>query len=92
MGELVSHVKRGVVAQAVIVWFICFVLALSVEDDGFVFAFYGVASVLFWGGSFVYFRSRQYFWPTDLWAFRLAPVGFLFLAMLSGSVIDGLRS
>ena len=80
------------VAQAVIVWFICLVLALSVEDDGFVFTFYGIASVLFWSGSFIYFRSRPFYSPAELWVFRLAPVGFLFLGMLSASVIDGLRS
>jgi hypothetical protein len=92
MGELVSHLKGRVIAQAIIIWLVCLVLTMMVEDDGFVFAFYAVASVLFWSGSFIYFRSRPFFGPADLWAFRLAPVGFLFLGMLSASVIDGMRS
>ena len=92
MGELVNHLKRRVIVQAIIIWLLCLVFTMGVEDNGFVFAFYAVASVLFWSGSFIYFRRRPFFTPTDLWTFRLAPVAFFLVAMLSGSVIDGLRS
>ena len=87
MGELVNHVEQRVVVQAIITWLVCLVLTMMVEDEGFMSAFYAVASVLFWGGSFVYFHSRPYFGSTDLLAFRVAPIGFFFVGMLSGSIL-----
>ena len=50
MGELVNHLKRRVIVQAIIIWLLCLVFTMGVEDNGFVFAFYAVASVLFLSG------------------------------------------
>ena len=77
----------GVIAQAVAVWVICMVLSVGVEDGGFLRDYFVIASSVFWGGSWLYFRSRRFFWPSDLWAFRLGPFILLVLGLVGATVL-----
>jgi hypothetical protein len=62
-----------------------------VLDGGYALGYYLIVSFLFWSGSFVYFRSRRSYWPSDLWAFRLGPFALLILGLLGETVIDIFR-
>ncbi|MBI3851756.1 MAG: hypothetical protein HY298_15990 [Verrucomicrobia bacterium] len=86
MDELAGHVSKRVIGEAIIVWMICFILAMGGQDGGFVLGYYLVASFLFWSCSLIYFRSRRYYWPSDLWVFRLGPF-ILFVLGIVGETL-----
>lgn len=60
---------------------------MMVLDGGFILGFYLIASLLFWIGSVIYFRSRRFFWPGDVWALRLGPFILLVLGFVGGTVL-----
>jgi hypothetical protein len=92
MKELVQRVGTRAIGEAAVVWFICLLLATMVLDDGYTLGYYLIASFLFWSGSLIYFRSRNCFWPSDLWAFRLGPFILLVLGLVGGALVEIFRN
>ncbi len=87
MTELTNRPTYKIIAQAVVVWFVCLVLAVMVLDGGFILGFYLIASLLFWVGSAIYFKSRRFCWRGDLWAFRLGPFILLVLGLVGSTLL-----
>jgi hypothetical protein len=91
MKEFFNRLGIRVIAEALIVWAFCAVLAMMVLDGGWVLGYYFIASLFFWSGSFVYFLSRRSYWPGDLWTFRLGPFILLILGFVGETAIDIFR-
>jgi hypothetical protein len=87
MRELINRLGLKVIAQAGIVWLLSLLLAMMALDCGFILGFYLVASLLYWGGSLIYFKSRRSFTSGDLWAFRLGPFILLVLGLAGATVL-----
>ena len=88
MSKLASHIGVRVIAQAIVIWAICLLLAMMLLDGRVVLGYYLVASFLYWGGSLIYFRSRHYLRPSDLWAFRLGPPVLFILGLVGKTLLE----
>ena len=74
MKEVAPRSRQKILFQTAGVWLICALLAMMVLDGGYILGFYFAASLLFWPGSWIYFRIRRSSWPSDHLAFRFGPL------------------